>query len=355
MARGDGRLYLRGTTWWCGYSFRGVEQRESTHQTDEKKAMAFLKKRTKELHADELGGPAFVSPKASRLTVAQLGEALRADLELRGKLPAPTMSHLRRMISDWGQYYAAKLSTEKIDEHIEKRLSAGDKPATINRPLQLLSQAYKLAMSRAHLNRAPRIRKLSELGNARQGFLTAAQVETVITYLPEHLRDLTLWCFLTGMRKGEATALAWSMVDGSELRIPGNITKNQKPRVLPLVGTLADIIERRQAARAVELNGAVRIAEHLFHHNGRPIGDFQKRWRAACRKAGVTALFHDLRRSAVRRMVRSGIDPQVAKRWSGHSSDSMFQRYSILTTADMKEAFETVEKFHEEQKVIPMR
>jgi hypothetical protein len=32
----------------------------------------------------------------------------------------------------------------------------------------------------------------------------------------------------------------------------------------------------------------------------------------------------------------------------------MFQRYSILTTDDMREAFETTEKFHEpdEQKVL---
>jgi hypothetical protein len=55
-------------------------------------------------------------------------------------------------------------------------------------------------------------------------------------------------------------------------------------------------------------------------------------------------------------MVRAGIDPQIAKPRSGHVSDSMFQRYSLLTSDDMREAFETAEKREpEKQKVVAMR
>jgi len=43
----------------------------------------------------------------------------------------------------------------------------------------------------------------------------------------------------------------------------------------------------------------------------------------------------------------ASINPQIARKWSGHLSDSMFQRYSILTTDDLREAFETTEKFRE--------
>ena len=46
--RGQGRVYLRGTTWWISYSKRGHEFRESAHTTDEGKADKFLSRRLKE-------------------------------------------------------------------------------------------------------------------------------------------------------------------------------------------------------------------------------------------------------------------------------------------------------------------
>lgn len=67
-------------------------------------------------------------------------------------------------------------------------------------------------------------------------------------------------------------------------------------------------------------------------------------------------LFHDLRRTAVRNMVKAGVNTQVAKQWSGHKSDSMFERYSILTTDDMREAARKTEEYRKSQreKVVVM-
>jgi hypothetical protein len=44
------------------------------------------------------------------------------------------------------------------------------KPANINSSLQLLGQAYKLAIADGRLSTAPRIRKLSELGKRARAF-----------------------------------------------------------------------------------------------------------------------------------------------------------------------------------------
>lgn len=345
--RGNGRIYLRGQIWWAAYYLRGKEYRESTGESDEKKAGNFLKHRLREVGADQLGARKFVPPKSQRLTVGDLLEGLRKDFELRGKLDVSSRGKVARAKTDFGYHRAVSLTAQDVDKYIEQRLESGDRPATVNRITQLLGQAYKLAIRRGELNAMPHIRHLSETGNARQGFLTTEQIETVIAHLSEDLRDFTAWCAATGMRKGEAAGLTWSMVHGDELHIPANITKNRRPRVLPLVGQLADIVSRRQAARPVEVHGTTVMAERIFHREGQPVRDFRKAWRNACEQAGVRAIFHDLRRSAVRRMVRAGISPQIAKRWSGHSSDSMFQRYAILTTDDMREAFQTTEKFRE--------
>ena len=56
-------------------------------------------------------------------------------------------------------------------------------------------------------------------------------------------------------------------------------------------------------------------------------------------------LFHDLRRSAVRDLVRSGVSQSVAMSISGHRTASMFERYNITDDRDQRQALQKVQQY----------
>ena len=75
------------------------------------------------------------------------------------------------------------IRTETVDRYIESRLSEKEAPApaTVNRETGLLAQAFKLAVERQRISAAPKIRKLSEKGNARQGFFEKGDFQALLT------------------------------------------------------------------------------------------------------------------------------------------------------------------------------
>jgi integrase len=342
-----GRVFRRGKFYWIAYYIHGVEHRESSRSPRELDAKRLLKKRLA-----EIGQGVFTGSQEERVIMDELLDALEADYQLRGgRALGQFRAHLRPIRHAFGSYRAIDVTEARIDRYVTNRLDDGKKPATVNRETQLLGQAFRLAMNRRILTRAPYSRQLPER-NARQGFFERAEFEAVVTYLPDYLKDFARFGYLSGWRKGEIAGLEWRDVDryAKVIRLRPEASKTHEGRVLVLDGELWALIERRWEVREVLTPGGDCVVPWVFHRKGNPIGDIRKAWKTACRNAGVPGkLFHDLRRTSVRNMVRAGVPERVAMKVSGHRMRSIFDRYHIVSERDLREAVRKTQAYLETQ------
>ena len=135
----------------------------------------------------------------------------------------------------------------------------------------------------------------------------------------------------------------WDRLDLDErtVRLEAGETKNSEGRTIYLDDQLLKLL-RIQRFRTQK------GCEYVFHNNGQQIKDFRGAWRTACKEIDIEGkLFHDLRRTGVRNMVRAGIQEQVAMRISGHKTRAVFDRYNIVSPDDLKQAAQKIEKYHQ--------
>jgi integrase len=362
--KGFGYLYKRGNLWWIRYSVRGKDFRESSGSEKDTDAMRLLKRRWK-----EVGRGRFIGPSEERVMADNLLDGLVNDYEINRRRSARTLNwRLRHLRAAFGGMRAVDVTEERIERYKVDRLAEkterGKKPvrpATINRELAALRRAFRLAVRQKGIATAPAISMLQE-DNVRQGFVEPKEFEAIVNNLPEYLRDLSRFAYFTGWRKGELQTLTWADVNREAQRVilRQENSKNREPRLLPLTGTLAEIIERRWQARVIENpDGSTGLAEFVFHcGNGRPVGDFRRAWATGCKEAGMPGLlFHDLRRSAVRNFDKSGVSQPIGMMISGHKTASVYRRYRIAPEQDIREALERTEAAiaqSKERRVIPI-
>jgi integrase len=336
--RGEGSLLRRGSIWFAVLWRDGRRIRESLHTDDEalaRRRLAVLRKR--------LDQGRYQDPGARRITVDELLDDLVVHLEVKGTASvSKARSTLKAVRADFGHLLARQVETTEVERVQRAWLLAGKKPATVNRRCELLRQAYRLAWKRTprKVLEVPHIPLLT-VSNARQGFLSPAEIQQLLAAIRDQdVRDFVEWFAWTGMRPNEIRQLTWPMVDTSTrtLHLDPRAAKTRKGRIIALEGPLWDVIQRRKQARRLD-------TKLVFHRTskgqpGVPIRDYRRAFRAAARQARLSPELvpYDLRRSALRIMVRAGVDVSVVMKISGHRTRSTFDRYNIVDEEDVRAA-----------------
>jgi integrase len=222
--------------------------------------------------------------------------------------------------------------------------------AEINRELQTLKRIFNIALRDGKLARRPYFEMLKE-DNVRTGFFEPEQYNAVLRRLPSEIRPVITFAYITGWRiTSEVLPLEWRQVDfdGREVRLNAGTTKNGDGRVFYFTADLERLL-RAQKAEHERLKKAGHIMPNVFFREvaeerggekkPKTIVAFAKAWHAACVAAGCPGRIpHDLRRTAVRNLVRAGISERVAMRLTGHKTPSVFARYNIVSDGDLREA-----------------
>lgn len=334
-----GSIRKHGHVWWIRYSRHGKRFEENANTTVWETARDLLRDREGDIAK---GVP--VTPAIGKLTVDEGLADVQTEYTVNGRksidhLTTMIDKHLKPYFTGWRM---AELTTADVNAYIAHRQTEGAANASINRELAALKRAYTLAVRGGRLVRRPHIPMLQE-HNVRTGFLEPEQFASVIAHLPEALQPVITLAYYTGWRtKSEILPLEWRQVDrkACTIRLDPGTTKNGAGRlfVYSELPAVQDVITAAWTAHEA-LKAAGTISPRVFTRAGAAIKFYRRSWITACKAAGCPGrVVHDLRRTAIRNLVRAGVSERTAMVISGHKTRSVFDRYDIVSEGDIREA-----------------
>lgn len=372
MRKRTGNIQSRGEN---SYRIRyvnadGIRQQETIQGTREDA------ERELAIRLGELAAGIPVSSKPNTVTFGELADDVVTDYEVNGYTSVDDIETRFRLhiIPAFGKRKAVQITTAQIKSYILLRQKEDAANGTINRELEAMRHAFKLAIQGRKLLYMPHVPMLRE-DNVRTGFLTSEEVDRLSSHLKPPLDSFVRFAFLTGWRYSEIQGLLWRNVDmgHKEIRLDVGSDKNRKGRVFPMSEELWAMLDGLKKA-ALKSNPL--LAGPVFRLRGKPIGSFRKQWASACHKAGLPCTvhlkkdaagkvvigtqrgakgkplidkidahrtIHDLRRSFAREMDRQGVRQGAIMKLGGWKTDSVFKRYNIVSDSDLRDAIDKID------------
>jgi integrase len=332
------RAHYRRGHWWA--SCRTIQQ--SSEKETRRAALDVLKAEILKLSNGE-------APDSRHTSVQALKDAMMQTWKNLDKNPASVEWAERcwkRLLPYFGTMKANSVSSAALRGYVEYRKGMKAANATINRELSVLSSASTMAYEETprRVSQKLSFTRLPE-PKGRPGFVEQKQYNDLAANCPElHLRAMLALAYSFGFRKAELLTLKVSGVDLLAGTVRLRTSKNGDPRQVNLTQETRNLLTACIAGK----NGD----DAVFTRGNDPVLDFRDAWEKVTVAAKCPGLlFHDLRRSAGRNMVRAGIPEVVCMRISGHKTRAVFDRYNIVSERDLADAAKKLELSYRQAKI----
>jgi integrase len=254
-----------------------------------------------------------------------------------GKNLKPKRQHLKNHLTPFfSAFRIDRLSEFSLKHYRKKRLSAGAADATINREFATLSHLLKSAVRWKWIraDQVPAIEKAPE-AQLPMAVLTDAQAEALMKGAIAD-QDGLLWLFVAfglnaAMRHREILRVRYDEIDFEARRVFIPQAKAGE-REQPITQTLADALKRQQAMED-DPSGWVFPTSIPKQAKAGHRTNMARQFSRAVVRAGLDpdkVTPHTMRRTAITRLVKAGIDLPTIQRISGHKTLTMVLRYVHL-------------------------
>lgn len=344
-------LYKRKSSsyWWCDYTFKGRQVRESTKTTNRRKALDYLKLK----EAEALKGVPIHT--YAKTTLEDLKDAVIIHYKDKERKTLPMMERTLRTLGNFFDMRMMDISELDIQKYKAKRIKEGMAKSSIDRELAALKLGLNLLKRYDKIGSVPYIEMYNVgMKNAKQIYLTWDEYQKFLTALREleyyHLIGPVRLAVAVGWRKETILSLEWKHVDRKNQIIiaPGILNKNGEPTTYPydIDAIVQDVINQQWRKRKdltcpyvfMNREGTDRVSVDIRECWNRAVKHAKIKGGLGygCKGKGFT--FHDLKRTFFNISDDSGMSQNMMMEISGTKDAGIFRRYNIIDKERMRKA-----------------
>lgn len=264
-------------------------------------------------------------------------------------------TNLRVLTEYFGNFLVKEITKSDIQKFKLERLNTPTVRNTqrsitaVNRELQLLRRMLNFAIENRWIKDNPffKTNLISMADETQRNRLLSFEEERRLldacTDARAHLRLIVITALDTACRLGELLKLRWRDVDfyGEVITIIAFNAKTAEAREVGMTDRVKDELTKLWESSPQDLDSLVFGITNTI----------KRSWKSACRIAGIEDLrFHDLRHTAVTRLVATGLPSAEIMKISGHRQAKTFLRYVNPKADSLRRAASMLSAFNKSQK-----
>ncbi len=340
--------------WWFKFVYRSVRYRESTKQTNRRKAEDYAAAFRLRLIEGELN---VRRKKASPSFSKAIQAFLEWSKDQHAEHPNTTLRYTsasKPLLRFFGKALLDSITAEDVGRYRKQRSALKSdrtrrklKPATINRELACLRAMFNFFIEQDQIAKNPVSKRRGKRGafleenNEQMRVLSFEEEQSYLSAASQPLKDLAILMLDTGMRPDEVARITRNNVhlDKNYVYNPFGKTKAAK-RKITLTRRAAEVL--RDRIERVD-------SDYVFPHKNDPNKPMIKVNHAHDGAIGRAKLskfrLYDLRHTFATRAAEAGVDLATLAAILGHSKIHMVMRYTHPTAEHQVGAIKKLEEF----------